>query len=85
MFWGVELVRDKPTRLPFSPEQHVTNQVMAATMNRDLFVYPSVGMAGPGAGGDAVMIAPPLIIGQPEVDYIVSNLSLALDDVYSHL
>ncbi len=85
LFWGIELVRDKATRMPYSPDLKVTGRVHAAAMSRDLFVYPSLGMAGPALGGDAVMITPPFIIGPPEIEYIVTNLRSALDEVYSTL
>jgi adenosylmethionine-8-amino-7-oxononanoate aminotransferase len=85
LFWGIELVRDKGTRVPYSPALRVTNQVLAAAMKHDLFVYPSMGMAGPVLGGDAIMVTPPFVIGPPEIDYIVRNLRFALDEVQSQL
>jgi len=85
LFWGVELVKDKATRTPFAPDLKVTGRVVAAALKHNLFVYPSVGMAGPTLGGDAVMATPPLIVGQVEVDYIVRNLRIALDEVNSGL
>jgi adenosylmethionine-8-amino-7-oxononanoate aminotransferase len=81
LFWGIELVQDKASRKPYPPSSRVTSQVLAATLDRGLFVYPSLGMAGPELGGDAVMVTPPLVIGPPEVEYIVTNLRGALDEV----
>ena len=80
LFWGIELVRDKATRAPYPPELKLTSRVLAAALKHDLFVYPSVGMAGPTLGGDAVMVTPPLVIGGSEVEYIVRNLRTALDE-----
>src|SRR5208337_4163833 len=80
LFWGIELVRDKATRAPYPPELKLTSRVLAAALKHDLFVYPSVGMAGPTLGGDAVMVTPPLVIGGSEVEYIVRNLRVALDE-----
>ncbi|HZP44824.1 MAG TPA: aspartate aminotransferase family protein [Candidatus Binataceae bacterium] len=85
MFWGVELVRDKASRAPYPPDRRLTNRVVAAALQHNLFVYPSIGMAGPGVGGDAVMIAPPLIVDAAEIDYIVNNLRNALNDVLKSL
>ncbi|HKV54633.1 MAG TPA: aminotransferase class III-fold pyridoxal phosphate-dependent enzyme, partial [Candidatus Binataceae bacterium] len=84
MFWGVEMVRDKGARTPFAPELRVTNRVIATALKHGLFVYPSTGMAGK-AGGDGVMITPPFVIGEHEVDYIVQNLRSALDEVHPQL
>jgi hypothetical protein len=84
LFWGVELVRDRTTRAPYAPDQRVTHRVLAAALKHNLFVYPSMGMAGP-AGGDGVMITPPFVIDRAEVDFIISNLGLALDEVHPTL
>ncbi|HVN88794.1 MAG TPA: aspartate aminotransferase family protein [Candidatus Binataceae bacterium] len=85
LFWGVELVRDKASRTPFAPELKVTSRVVAAALKNNLFVYPSVGMAGPVLGGDAVMATPPLIVGEAEIDFLVKHLRTALDEVNSGL
>jgi len=34
-------------------------------------------------GGDGVMVTPPFAIGPPEIDYIVRNLTAALDEVHA--
>lgn len=85
LFWGIELVRDKATRTPYPPELKLTSRVHAAAMKRDLFLYPSIGMAGPERGGDALLATPPFIIGTPEIDFIVTNLRSALDEVHAGL
>jgi adenosylmethionine-8-amino-7-oxononanoate aminotransferase len=36
-------------------------------------------------GGDAVMVTPPFVIGDDDIDYIVSNLRATLDDVHANL
>lgn len=80
MFWGIELVSDRATRTPFPPQQRIARRIIEAALRRGLFVYPSTGMAG-NAGGDAVMVTPPLIIGDPEIDFIVTTLRAAFDEV----
>ncbi len=84
MFWGLELVRDRATRTPYPPDLHVTSQVLAAALRHGLFIYPSIGMAGK-AGGDGVMVTPPFVIEDQDIDYIVSNLRTALDEVHQGL
>ena len=83
-FWGIELVRDRERRIPYAPELKVTNKVQGAAMKRGLFFYPSTGMAGP-AGGDAMMITPPFIVDDNDIDFIVSTARAALDDVKPNL
>jgi adenosylmethionine-8-amino-7-oxononanoate aminotransferase len=84
LFWGIELVRDRAARTPYPPDLRVTHRVLAAALKHNLFVYPSMGMAGP-AGGDGVMITPPFVIGREEIAFIIDNLRLALDEVHPHL
>jgi adenosylmethionine-8-amino-7-oxononanoate aminotransferase len=83
-FWGVELVRDREQRTPYAPELKTANKVLGAAVKRGLFVYPSTGMAGP-AGGDAIMITPPFIVNDNDIDFIVSTARAALDDVKPNL
>lgn len=51
--------------------------VVGAALARDLWVYP----AGSGPVADAVMIAPPFVITDDELDDLVARLSSALDAV----
>ena len=83
-FWGIELVRDRERRIPYPPELRTANKVLGAAVKRGLFFYPSSGMAGP-AGGDAMMITPPFIVDDNDIDFIVSTARAALDDVKPNL
>jgi adenosylmethionine-8-amino-7-oxononanoate aminotransferase len=84
MFWGIELVQDKATRMPFAPEKKVTNRVLGAAVRKGLFFYPATGMAGK-AGGDAMMITPPFTIGDAEIKFIISTARAALDEIQPNL
>jgi adenosylmethionine-8-amino-7-oxononanoate aminotransferase len=84
MFWGIELVQDKRTRMPFAPEKKVTNRVLGAALRQGMFFYPASGMAGK-AGGDAMMITPPFIIGDQEIDHIIKITRGALDEIHPSL
>lgn len=83
-FWGVELVADRALRTPYPPASRVTRRVVAAAVERGLFVYPATGMARE-QGGDALMVTPPLVIGEPEAEFIAKTLRAALDAVYHEL
>ncbi len=84
MFWGIELVHDKASRVPFAPEKKVTNRVLGAAVRRGMFFYPATGMAGK-AGGDAMMITPPFIIGDEEIELIIRTARAALDEIQPNL
>lgn len=84
LFWGVELVRDRERRIPYAPEAKCVYRVLGAALARGLFFYPASGMAG-AAGGDAIMVAPPFVIGDSEIDFIADTLRAALDEVRPQL
>jgi adenosylmethionine-8-amino-7-oxononanoate aminotransferase len=52
--------------------------VVQAAMDRDMWVYP----AGSGPVADAVMVAPPFIITDAEIDLLVGTLRASLDAVH---
>jgi adenosylmethionine-8-amino-7-oxononanoate aminotransferase len=84
LFWGVELVHDKANRVPFAPEQKVTNRVLGAAVRRGLFFYPSSGMAGNGRG-DGMIFSPPFVVGDSEIEFMVRTARDALDEIRPNL
>jgi adenosylmethionine-8-amino-7-oxononanoate aminotransferase len=51
--------------------------VVAAALERGLWVYP----AGSGPVAEAVMVAPPFVVTDDEIDIIVGTLQASLDAV----
>lgn len=51
--------------------------VMMAALERDMWVYP----AGSGPVSDAVMVAPPFVVTEAEIDDIVARLRASIDTV----
>lgn len=78
LFQGVELVRDRATRAPFDPGLKLHARVKRAAMARGLMVYPMGGTAD-GVAGDHVLLAPPFIVGEDELDAIADRLGAAVD------
>ena len=74
---AVELVEDKETRAPFAREAHVAERLTAAALDAGLVVWPNVGHAD-GKRGDLVMVAPPFIVTEEEIDLIVERLASAI-------
>ncbi|MBI5088326.1 MAG: aspartate aminotransferase family protein [Actinobacteria bacterium] len=54
--------------------------VVRAALDRDLWVYP----AGSGPVPNAVMVAPPFVVTEAEIDQIATRLHDALDHVAAH-
>jgi len=79
LFVGVELVKDRATKVPFAHELAVNVAIKREAMQRGLMVYPMGGTVD-GASGDHVLLAPPFICTADDIDRIVSRLIDAIDD-----
>ncbi len=77
-FRGVELVEDRATKRPFDPAHKVNARVKAAALERGLMVYPMGGTID-GATGDHVLLAPPFIATEADLDEIVGRLAAAIE------
>ncbi|HKD66610.1 MAG TPA: aspartate aminotransferase family protein [Candidatus Binataceae bacterium] len=84
LFWGIEVVADRATRRPFAPSLQVVRKLLRCAMDLGVAVYPAAGMAGD-QGGDAIMIAPPFVIGDSEVELIVTTLRRCFDSTWPNL
>ena len=78
LFRGVELVADSATRVPFDPKLKLNGRIKREAMDRGLMVYPMGGTID-GVRGDHVLLAPPFIVEERDVDEIVSRLGEAVD------
>lgn len=80
---GVELVADKRTKAPFPRKLKLAERLVERAQELGLVLWPNVGHAG-NEDGDLVMIAPPFIITEAELDAVVERFAQALEDVYEH-
>ncbi len=79
LFWALELVADRETKAPFAPELGMNGRVKKATFERGLACYP-VGGTIDGVCGDHVLLAPPYIATEDEIETIADLLAIGLDD-----
>jgi adenosylmethionine-8-amino-7-oxononanoate aminotransferase len=77
---GIELVADRAMKAPFDPALAIHRRVRSAAMARGLLTYPMGGTVD-GHVGDHVLLAPPFIITDTDVDRIVDRIAEALDEV----
>jgi adenosylmethionine-8-amino-7-oxononanoate aminotransferase len=77
---GIEFVADRDTKAPFSRNERVTERIVAAALERGLLLYPSTGCAD-GVGGDLVMMGPPFVISEAELEETVELLEGAVEEV----
>lgn len=75
---GLELVADRASKAPFDPARKLNAQVKAQAMARGLMVYPMGGTID-GVRGDHVLIAPPFIVTDSQLDELVETLGAAVD------
>lgn len=78
LFVGVELVRDRATREPFSPALQLHAAVKQAAFARGLMVYPMGGTID-GRNGDHILLAPPFICSAAQIETIVERLDDAIE------
>jgi adenosylmethionine-8-amino-7-oxononanoate aminotransferase len=78
LFRGVELVAERSAKEPFDPARKLHARVKSEAMARGLMVYPMGGTID-GVKGDHVLLAPPFIVNQEQVDAIVERLGDSID------
>jgi adenosylmethionine-8-amino-7-oxononanoate aminotransferase len=80
LFRGIELVADRETKTPFDPSRGLAGKVKKAAFEAGLACYPMSGTLD-GRHGDHVLLAPPFIISEGELDLLVERLAGAIDAV----
>lgn len=80
LLWAVEFVADKHSRTPFAPETKFSAAVAAACIKRGVIVYPMQGSVD-GTQGDHMLVSPPAVITSSEIDWAVSQVKEAIEEV----
>ena len=78
LLWGVELVADRASKAPFDSKLRVHARVKKEALKAGLMCYPMGGTLD-GARGDHVLLAPPFIVEEAQLDELVSKLGAALE------
>ncbi|CAB3682210.1 aspartate aminotransferase family protein [Achromobacter pestifer] len=82
LFMGVELVQDRATKQTFDPALTLHARIKRHAMAQGLMVYPMGGTID-GRQGDHVLLAPPFIISDDELDQLTARLASAIDAAIS--
>ena len=80
LFRAIELVDDRDTKAPFDPELKIAAKIKKSAQNNGLLCYPMSGTID-GKLGDHVLLAPPFVISNNELDELVHKLSVTIDQV----
>ncbi len=76
---GIEFVADPETREPLPRTAAFAETFTQASLDAGLVVWPNVGHAD-GRNGDLVMLAPPFVVTENQIDEIVTLFTRALHD-----
>ena len=80
LFLGIEQVQDKQTKEPLNPNFNLPEQIRHTAMQHGLLCYPMGGTID-GRRGHHVLLAPPFIINDAELELIVERLSSTLNAI----
>ena len=80
LFWGIELVADKATKIPLDPALETAKKIKAAAFEAGLICYPNSGTRD-GKNGDHILLAPPFIVTEAQIGEITEKLGQALKTV----
>jgi adenosylmethionine-8-amino-7-oxononanoate aminotransferase len=75
---GIELVVDRATRRPLPLAARAGQAVLQACLDRGLAIYPSSGSVD-GTTGDNILLAPPYIITEAQIDELVEKLTQGIE------
>ena len=80
---GVELVRDPDTKEPYPIDVNAGQLLTDIAFENGLIIYPRRSING--MSGDHVLVAPPLIISESEVDEILAMFENALEQTVKQI
>lgn len=78
LFMALELVQDRASKAPFDHRKKLHAVVKAQAFENGLLVYPMGGTID-GERGDHVLLAPPFVTSESDLDRIVDLLALSID------
>ncbi|MFM8679424.1 MAG: aminotransferase class III-fold pyridoxal phosphate-dependent enzyme, partial [Alphaproteobacteria bacterium] len=76
LFWAIELVRDRDDRQPCDPALAVNERIKREAFARGLACYPMGGTID-GRLGDHVILAPPYVASERDIEAIVERFNAA--------
>jgi adenosylmethionine-8-amino-7-oxononanoate aminotransferase len=80
LLYGIEFVAEKANKRPYDPSQQFSSKVAAIAAELGVMTYPMQGCID-GVSGDHLLIAPPAIVDGDEIDFAVTQLGIAIDQV----
>ncbi|OJJ45803.1 hypothetical protein ASPZODRAFT_2109043 [Penicilliopsis zonata CBS 506.65] len=86
LFWGIEFVKDKSTKEPFDAKLGIASLIQDTALKPEysISLYAGTGTVE-GVRGDHVILAPPYIVTQEEIDIIVNTTVRVVTDVFNSI
>ena len=84
LFRGIEIVKDRSTKEPFQKKLNIAGKIKKQALDIGLICYPMQGTVD-GSKGDHILIAPPFIINESEINEISTKLKSTIDLVCNHV
>ncbi len=81
---GIEFVQDKAGRTPFPRSLKITERLVDTAQDEGLVLWGNTGHAD-GQNGDLIMLAPPFIITESEIDEMVNRLQTSLKKTFNEM
>ena len=78
LFRGIEIVKDRSTKEPFQKKLNIAGKIKKEALDIGLICYPMQGTVD-GSKGDHILIAPPFIINESEINEISTKLKSTID------
>jgi adenosylmethionine-8-amino-7-oxononanoate aminotransferase len=80
LFQGLEIVSNRETKAPLDATLGTAKKIKAAAFEAGLICYPMSGTID-GKNGDHILLAPPFIMSDEQIDELVDKLKTAFDQV----
>ena len=80
LFRGIEFVSDRDTKTPFDPALGLASKLKKTAQANGLLCYPMAGTID-GRMGDHILLAPPFIMQNDDMDDLLAKLVKTVDDV----
>jgi adenosylmethionine-8-amino-7-oxononanoate aminotransferase len=82
LFWGIELVANRESKATFDPSLKIAPKIKKAAFQQGLMCYPMQGTID-GKNGDHILLAPPFIMDENQLEELVNVLKNTINEVIS--
>jgi adenosylmethionine-8-amino-7-oxononanoate aminotransferase len=80
LLWTMEFLENSPNRLPYPSECRFSERLFEHLRENGVMLYPGRGTVD-GKAGDHILIAPPFVIEESQIDFMVQQLAASIQSV----